>query len=128
MIKHNRHLEKIGIKKNDFPFDRHALDDPRYQEDEDGFSEAEFFNLDYTLKLVIYSYLKEFEENYSHFGHPACFTSKQWKRILHSMVEGFRLDIKYSGEWNLERSHPDVQAKINRGRKLFIKYLECLWW
>ena len=83
MIKYNRYLKTLGIRKDDFPFELYSPKDVRYKDNDEGFSVAEFFNLNNTLDLIIYSYLCEFYEKYSDYGYPARLkSSKQWKRIL----------------------------------------------
>lgn len=66
MIKYNKYLEEIGIEENHYLF---GNSDPRTQDKEEfGFSSAEFWNLDHTFDILIYSrlcYFREYCCNYS---------------------------------------------------------------
>ena len=91
-MKLNRYLSEIGIKYEDLPgnyiawFDNpntkiSALYDPRNQEDEEGFCEYEFFNLDHTFDLIIYSKMSYFREHIAKYSTPSYFLYDKWRKI-----------------------------------------------
>ena len=60
-IELNKYLKEIGIDENYLLFDKtNQENDSRYRLNEDGFVDAEFFNLDTTLAIILYSYLSYF--------------------------------------------------------------------
>lgn len=133
MVKYNKYLKELGIKETDFPF-KDENDDPRYEEDEEGFRDCEFFSLDYSLSLYIYSHLCYFKE-YCLYGHPCGMTNEQWCSILDKMIEAFKLLIiedKDENKYSIERERKIIsknkQKKINYGMRLFIKYYNNLWY
>ena len=145
-MKLNRYLSEIGIKYEDLPgnytawFENpnakiSALYDPRNQEDEEGFCEYEFFNLDHTFDLIIYSKMSYFREHIAKYATPGCFLydkdgneldsnvgHKKWLSTLDKIIEGFRISLKIDFPSKKQRK------KIERARKLFIKYYDCLWY
>lgn len=132
MIKLNKYLKEIGIDENNWLFCEH--DDPRYQEDEEGFKHAEFFDLDYSLSLYIYSHLCYFKE-YCLVGHPANMTFEKWQEILDSMIEAFKLLITQDDTYGFEHDRhtrnnlsKNRRKKINYGLKMFTKYYSHLWY
>ena len=120
MIRFNRYLKEIGIKKDSFPF---KIEDDRYIEDKDTkISSAETWDLQYTLNLVIYSYLRAFKEHGYSYAHPHSVTHKKWGEILDEMIEGFGLAIKDDFPSNRKRK------KIKKARRLLLKWYDDLWW
>ena len=75
MVKYNKYLKELGLNKNDYPFNI-VEGDERYFEDEDGFKNSEFFSLDYSLSLYIYSQLCYFREHCL-YGYPNGFTEEK---------------------------------------------------
>ena len=128
MIHYNHYLEEIGVKKEDWPFASEDQEDPRYKPDEEGFIDAEFFSLDTSLSMYIYSQLCYFRDNCL-YGHPGFMTFEEWSKILDEMIEAFRLLIKndendsYIGNYSKRQ-----QKKINKGLRNFIKYYNHLWY
>lgn len=124
MLQLNKYLRELGIDENYWLF-KDAEDD-RYKPDEDGFVNAETFNLDATLSMIIYSYLCYFRDNCL-VGHPGCMTFEKWKEIIDKMIEAFRLQIDL--DENIDNiNSKNKQKKINYGMRLFIKYYNDLWW
>ena len=126
MIKLNRYLRELGIDEKFWLYEDN--DDPRYKEDEEGFKPAEFFGLDLTLSMYIYSHLCYFRDNCL-VGHPASMTFEEWKDILDKMIEAFKLLIEDDNinPWD-EVGSKRRQHKIKRGLKLFIQYYSALWY
>ena len=82
MLKLNKYLREIGIDENSYPFnEKERQSDCRYKEDEDGFVPAEFWNLDTTFAMYIYSHLCYFRDN-CNYGHPGNLSEEQWNNIL----------------------------------------------
>ena len=124
MLQLNKYLRELGIDENYWLFKDE--EDGRYKPDEDGFVNAETFNLDATLSMVIYSYLCYFRDNCL-VGHPGSMTFEKWKEIIDRMIEAFRLQIDLDENINNIDSK-NKQKKINYGMRLFIKYYNHLWW
>jgi len=126
MVQLNRYLRELGIdEKSCWLFKKENKEnDDRYNPDEDGFVDAEFFDLDYSLSLYIYSHLCYFRD-YCLCGHPSSMTFEQWKSIIDKMIEAFKLQITTDNEWNVSKNK---QKKINYGMRLFIKYYNHLWY
>ena len=124
MLQLNKYLRELGIDENYWLFK--DQEDGRYKPDEDGFVNAETFNLDATLSMVIYSYLCYFRDNCL-VGHPGSMTFEKWKEIIDKMIEAFRLQIDLDENINNIDSK-NKQKKINYGMRLFIKYYNHLWW
>lgn len=124
MLQLNKYLRELGIDENYWLFKDE--EDGRYKPDEDGFVNAETFNLDATLSMVIYSYLCYFRDNCL-VGHPGSMTFEKWKEIIDKMIEAFRLQIDLDENINNIDSK-NKQKKINYGMRLFIKYYNHLWW
>lgn len=136
-MKYNHYLKEIGINENEYPFpDSYDMDDPRYQEDEEGFINANFWSLDFTFACYIYSHLCYYRD-YCLVAHPAFLTPEKWKDILNKMIKGFRLYIterdnykETYGMTDKERAKlsKNRQKQINYGFRLFMKYFGCLWY
>lgn len=124
MLQLNKYLRELGIDENYWLFKDE--ENGRYKPDEDGFVNAETFNLDATLSMVIYSYLCYFRDNCL-VGHPGSMTFEKWKEIIDKMIEAFRLQIDLDENINNIDSK-NKQKKINYGMRLFIKYYNHLWW
>ena len=121
MLKYNHYLKELGIKETDFPFASEDIDE-RYEEDEEGFRSSEFWSLDYTFALYIYSHLCYFRD-YCLVGFPMGMNEEEWAKIIDKMIKAFRLYIEKDG--NLSKNK---QKQIIYGMRLFIKYFHHLWY
>lgn len=147
-MKHNKYLKEIGIEWYDLPgtyqdgnenkeeINDTAAGDCRNQEDNEGFCGYEFFNLDYTLNLFIYSKLCYFREYIADLATPGCLIShstdrnnddqqkdnKLWKKILDEMIDGFKVALIG------DLSDSEVRYKITHARRLLAEYWDCLWY
>ena len=93
MIKYNKYLKEIGVKEDSYPFkDNWNKNDKAYKEDKEGFRPAEFYSLDYSLSLYIYSHLCYFRDHCL-YGFPDGMTFEEWKDIIDKMIEAFKLII-----------------------------------
>ena len=147
-MKNNKYLRELGLEWYDLPgnykkklennrwLGDRAAADCRNKEDKEGFCEREFFNLDYTINLYIYSKLCYFREYIADICTPGRFTSylgketkasqqkdnKLWLDTLDQIIEGFKLAIVG------ELSNSEHRYKINRARFLLAEYWDCLWY
>ena len=125
MLYPNKYLKEIGIDENYWLFKDRKNGDKKCIPDEDGFVEAELFNLDSTFSMYIYSHLCYFRDHCL-VGHPSSMTFEQWKEIINKMIEAFKLQIDLDSSIDLPSKNR--RKKINYGMRLFIKYYNCLWW
>ncbi len=127
MLKLNKYLKEIGIDEKFWLFKDAKSGDERFLPDEDGFIEAEFWNLNDTLAMYIYSYLCYFKEH-CNYCHPSYMTAEKWDKCLDDMITGFKLlvDPKNEESFNSIESK-NRKKKINYGLRLFIKHLGALW-
>lgn len=140
-MKLNKYLRELGIDENYWLFNEEDIkSDPRFTEDKEGFIDAEFFSLDCTFSLYIYSHLCYFREYCLH-AYPAFLkkeygdrAEEKWEEILDDMIEAFKLQIledKSYKENNDKKRHilsRNRAKKINKGMRYFIKYYNCLWY
>lgn len=144
MIKLNKYLREIGIDEDYWLFKEQNSKnpDPRYLPDEEGFVDAEFFSLDTSLSLYIYSHLCYFRE-YCLYGYSCYFSERykeragdKWKEILDKMIEAFKLliieDTSYKDNLGEKKKQyllsKNKTKKIKYGMRLFIKYYQDLWY
>lgn len=148
-MKINKYLKELGYKQEDMPgyydekFEDAAAADPRNKEDAEGFCGYEFFSLDHTLSLFIYSKLCYFREHIADLVTPGCLCSyssnslseeeknkakdeahQKWLSIVDKMILAFK--IKLIGARD---GYEGVDSEICReGMQLFIEYYDCLWY
>ena len=127
MLQLNKYLKELGIDENYWLFRDKQLNDNRYKPDEDGFIPAEFWNLDSTLAMYIYSHLCYFRDN-CNVGHPGNMSEEKWNKILDDMITAFKLLIEKDETDYHSIESKNRQKKIRYGLKLFIKYLYDLWY
>lgn len=127
MLQLNKYLKELGIDENYWLFRDKQLNDNRYKPDEDGFIPAEFWNLDSTLAMYIYSHLCYFRDN-CNVGHPGNMSEDKWNKILDDMITAFKLLIEKDETDYHSIESKNRQKKIRYGLRLFIKYLYDLWY
>lgn len=127
MLQLNKYLKELGIDENYWLFRDKQLNDNRYKPDEDGFIPAEFWNLDSTLTMYIYSHLCYFRDN-CNVGHPGNMSEEKWNKILDDMIIAFKLLIEKDETDYHSIESKNRQKKIRYGLRLFIKYLYDLWY
>lgn len=127
MLQLNKYLKELGIDENYWLFRDKQLNDNRYKPDEDGFIPAEFWNLDSTLAMYIYSHLCYFRDN-CNVGHPGNISEEKWNKILDDMITAFKLLIEKDETDYHSIESKNRQKKIRYGLRLFIKYLYDLWY
>ena len=128
MLKPNKYLREIGIDENFWLFKDAKSGDDRYKPDEDGFVNAEFWNLDSTFAMYIYSHLCYFKEH-CNVGHPGNMTWKQWNKCLDDMITAFRLLVEEDKITDYKSiQSKNREKKINYGLRLFAKHMRSLWY
>lgn len=127
MLQLNKYLKELGIDENYWLFRDKQLNDNRYKPNEDGFIPAEFWNLDSTLAMYIYSHLCYFRDN-CNVGHPGNMSEEKWNKILDDMITAFKLLIEKDETDYHSIESKNRQKKIRYGLRLFIKYLYDLWY
>lgn len=128
MITPNKYLKEIGIDEDFWLFKDAKSGDNRYKPDQDGFVPAEFWNLDGTFAMYIYSHLCYFKEH-CNVGYPGNLTPEKWNEILDKMITAFRLLVEEDKivDYNSIKSK-NREKKIAYGLKLFAKYFRALWY
>lgn len=153
-MKLNKYLKELGLNEYDLPGyyneqlenNEETVDvagaDIRNKEDEEGFCEYEFFNLDRTLSLYIYSKLCYFKEHIADIATPGCLCSfdttgmtqeereesqkqahDKWMSILDKMILAFKLQIVGTTDGREGLDYADIRE----GMHLFVDYYSCLW-
>lgn len=128
MLKLNKYLKEIGIDENFWFFKDAKTGDERFIPDEDGFVPAEFWNLDGTFAMYIYSHLCYFKEH-CNYGHSGNMTEKQWNKCLNDMITAFRLLVEEDKITDYKSmKSKNKEKKINYGLRLFAKHFRALWY
>lgn len=128
MLKLNKYLKEIGINEDFWLFKDAKSDDERYKPDKDGFVPAEFWNLDGTFAMYIYSHLCYFREH-CNVRHPGNMTEKQWNKCLDDMITAFRLLVEEDKVTDYKSiQSKNREKKINYGLRLFAKHMRALWY
>lgn len=154
-MKINKYLKELGLDWYDMPgiYDEKLNDvdslcdkaaaDPRNEEDEEGFCSYEFFSLDYTLSLFIYSRLCYYREYIADICTPGCLCTypnsyytleereyyskvahNKWLSIVDKMILAFKLKIT-----GIREGFEGVdRAAVQEGMHLFAEYYDCLWY
>lgn len=153
-MKINKYLKELGLDWYDLPgnYDEKLINDEklcdkpaadcRNQEDEEGFCDYEFFSLDHTLSLIIYSKLCYFREYIADIGTPGCLcpihdyhlpqeekekrsqaAHEKWLSIVDKMIKAFKIQIQGERE-----GYEGIDREaVREGMQLFIEYYHCLW-
>lgn len=125
MLQLNKYLREVGIDENYWLFK--SQNDTRYKPDEEGFIAAEYWNLDATLAMIIYSSLRYFKDH-CNYGYPECMTQEQWDKCLNDMITAFELLVKKEN-YNLTKiQSKNQEKKIKYGLRLFAKHFNNLWY
>ena len=124
IIKPTKYIKKIATDFYVFR-ERSKGEDPRYQTiSDDGHNSMEFYNLDSTLSLILYSYIMGFRHRT--VGYPGRLSSdEEWLAILDDMAEGFKTYYVVAqdvGLWSVEN-----RLKVDRGFELFSEWFGDLW-
>lgn len=131
----NKYLEKLGITEDKYwVYSGEEKDfDPRYQPDEDGFIEADCWNLNTTLAMINYSYLCYFRDHCLHC-YPPNITFEQWCKKIDIMIKAFELILKDEDIEEYKSPQERIKASKNRykqikyGLRLYAQYFMDLWW
>lgn len=124
MIKGNKYLKELGISWRDYFINKARKKNPNkkcWKEDKDGIAPAELWNLDDTLAIIIYTYLRKFKDSKRH-GYPGNFeTPEEWEGILDKMIAYWGAYIKDG------ISEYEKLEELKEGKELFFKYFSNLW-
>lgn len=142
MLVDNKYLKELGWKNGDFPFDRTEKDDPRYGLDKStGTVEAQTWNLETTIILEMYTYLRDFQDHYMKYGTPAPYFTyedgdKRWHEVIAEIVEGLKAYIEvrdlHLSDFKDYNAYLDAQKeymdKFEKSWKLLGENMCALWW
>ena len=109
MIRPNKYLRELGIE-----FDSDGA--------EEEFDPKDFYNLDLTLDMILYSHLACFREEYADAGVPGRFSSQEeWYGALDKVLAGLKLA--------LTKDFPTLEEHelIHEARVLLADIWPCLW-
>ena len=112
MIRPNKYLRELGIEF--FGYDSKDKDEE--------FDSKEFYNLDLTLDMILYSRLACFREKYAEIGIPGCYSSREeWYNDLDTVLKGLKL--------SLTKDFPTQEELdfIYNARILLADIWSCLW-
>lgn len=120
MLVHNKYLEELGVTENTYPLGNSCSHETELDKDM-GVVICQTWNLDRTLALELYTYIKAFKDITP--GHPCCFENmEEWHAVLDEMAEGFADYVNQADEF-----FPNTN-KLNHSLNLLKEYWEALWW
>lgn len=119
---YNHYLEELGIKFEDWPYEKEG-EYGAYREDHEGFIPAQFYDLDTTIGMFMFSHLRYFQEHCMDC-HPQELSEKEWAQVIEDMIQGFKEMTRVE---TLSRN-PRRERIIQKGLKLFAKYYKHLWY
>ena len=137
----NKYLRDIGIDETCFPFKDEEENkqlkkqgkpyDKRYLPDKEGFVEAERWDLNSMLDMIIYTRLCDYRKHGADVITPGEFAlkkhgHKKWLKALDKIIYGFELRIVkvYIEKDGLTEKE---YKQIEKSRKLFAKYYDSFW-
>jgi hypothetical protein len=122
-IKENLDIKELNIPNVCFsicPDDTENGKIYRKQRIKRGFDDSETWSFDCTIAKFALPRLKRFKEVNN--GSPRDMTEEEWNNIIDEMIYSFEFISKDICGNDLELN------KVNKGLKLFSKYLMYLWW
>ena len=142
MLVYNKYLKELGLKKNDFPFDCTEKEDHRYALDKKaGTIESQTWNLDRTIVLELYTYLRDFQDNYMKMGVPAPYFTygngeKRWHQVVADIIDGLKAyiearELRYDNFKDWDKYKAAEQAcfdRFDKAWKLLGDNIHCFWW
>lgn len=142
MLLYNKYLKELGYKKKDFPFDLTGKEDSRYALDKEcGVVEAQTWNVETTIVLELYTYIRFFQDNFMKCATPAPYFTyedgdKKWHQVVADIVDGLRAyidvrslnlsDFKDLDEY--KKVQQEYFDKFDKGWKLLGENIQCFWW
>lgn len=143
MLVFNKYLKELGYKKSDFTDSK----DPRYKLDKErGVVEAQTWNFGNTIILEMYTYFRDFQENYLKIATPIFFVEKwedgemkhiengekEWHKIIQKIIDGLKAYLQ-AQEMDFcrgkEKEEQDkLYAQFDEAWKLIGEYMGCFWW
>ena len=141
MLVYNKYLKELGMKKDDFPFNRTEKKDGRYGLDKKyGIIEAQTWNLDKTIVCELYTYIRAFQDNFT-FGVPCPYCNEEdgmekWKKVIDKIVNGLKcyilaMELDSSNFKTFEDFKAEEKAlfdQFDEAWKLLGENIGCFWW
>lgn len=141
MLVFNKYLKELGYKKDSSPFKKY---DKRYSLDKKyGVVDAQTWELDDTIVLELYTYLRYFQECCTK-GIPGPFIDESkedhgasdFDNMVQEVIEGLKAYIQADERWDSSRQtweeYREQQDQLNeqfqKAWKLFGENLPCFWW
>lgn len=144
MLQLNKYLREIGYSEKSFPFKKENIS---YYPDGDGFVPAEFYSLDSTLAMQIYSYLSYFRDNCADRVTPGRYIGnfidddeahKEWLSDLEKIIYGYKL-YAATEEYQLKmlnrnydsltvEDYSIIEKEMKKSNELLIKIFGQLGW
>ena len=109
MLNTNKYLRELGYNN--------------LKNQEEKFDNEDFYNLDLTLDMIIYSYLSYFREHFANTGIPCSFeTQEDWINTLDKILSGLRLALNCDKILNEQE-----EQEVEKARHLLADIWPCLW-
>lgn len=144
MLVLNKYLREIGYNENSYPFSE------KDKVDKEGFKVSEFFSLDTSMTLYLYSQISYFRENIAIKVTPSCFLSpddtndsknighKKWLKMIDKILYGLKLNcateevqLKLLNKENGIIDSDDyikIRKSFKKSMTLLTEYWDCFWW
>ncbi|WP_304068592.1 hypothetical protein [Megamonas hypermegale] len=132
MLTYNKYLAELGVKKSDYPFK--TIHERRAYLNKHRQLMIHTWNMNWTLTLEIYTYLRAFKEGIGQFPcYPGCFDQfEEWASVVDEMIDGFESYIK----WQIKddkfeattEEYDEMKPKLEKACKLLGEWLPALWW
>lgn len=139
MLVFNKYLKELGYEKDDFPSKR--LDNRFKPDKHRGVVPAQTWNLDITIALELYTYLRYFQEECMDSDFPICFASeengkKHWHQVAQDIIDGLKAyvgarelhasDFKTYEDYS--KAYEELYDKFEKGWALLGEYFADFWW
>ncbi|MGI6545573.1 MAG: hypothetical protein ACOX2M_03910 [Fastidiosipilaceae bacterium] len=122
IIEPTKHIKELA--KNFYVFRDREKQSHHLKLADDGHDSEEFYSLDYTLSLLLYSFIKGFQQRA--IGYPDSLSSlEEWYTILGDMAEGFK--TYYTASEMGEVWSEEDRIKVDLGFELFGEWFGALW-
>lgn len=119
MLVYNKYLQELGVKPTDYPFNKAT------EPDEDGIIPEHLWDLDRTMTMELYTYIKAFQERRG--GIPACYTEKQWDAILQKIVDGLAWKVMHGQDFVDTPGFKEGNTSFWKALHLLFENWNCFW-
>lgn len=141
MLVFNKYLKELGYKKDDFPFKKK---DERYSLDKEyGVVDAQTWELDDTIILELYTYLRYFQECCTK-GIPGPFIDESkedhgasdFRKMIQEVIDGLKAYMQAGQPWDYTHQtyeeykgqNKQLNEQFQKAWKLLGENLSCFWW